>query len=79
MKRSINVGCRQGRECSALHTSEGGHHFHGGVAFPIEPTDKPVSTPDEAGSWAVAAQIALLAVAAVFLVLAVLNILKGNS
>lgn len=61
-----------------LHTKDGGHHFNGGVSFPMDLTEQagePLYTPDDMSAWAVFAQIAAISIAAALVVLAVHHLL----
>jgi len=60
--------------CPGLHQHDGGHSFNGGVVFPLE-EDQPPVTADEAVSWAAYARYLLLCIAA--LLAAVLAALAG--
>jgi hypothetical protein len=63
-------GVNQGAGCQAclnatraamfflpLHIEDGGHHFNGGISFPMEPDDEPATPPTMAASWAIYAGI----------------------
>jgi hypothetical protein len=71
--RTLEVAGRQGRGnppafhthrvqeevfIDGLHTEDGGHFFHAGIAFPMD--DEPATTPSTASGWLIYAAIAAM-------------------
>jgi hypothetical protein len=68
-----------------LHTGDGGHSVHGGIAFPLErnctvcrgqcpvPAEcqLPIAAAEPGGTWSVAAQVVLIAIAVICVAAAV--------
>jgi hypothetical protein len=63
MNRTLRVAGRQGRGDPYMHTKDGGHTFNGGIAFPIEEQDEPITTAEGASFWAAFSYCLLLSVA----------------
>jgi hypothetical protein len=64
------------RRVPGLHTEEGGHSVNGGVSFPMELDDKPLSDPYDVGCWLI---LGFFAVVIPLSVLALLAIVYQNS